>query len=193
MKIFTQMQFIKSAAQIEQAPVTALPWICMAGRSNVGKSSLINKLANRKRLAKVAATPGKTALLNFYDLGGLAMLVDLPGYGFANVSKAEKARWGAMMENFFAKAANLKATCLIIDARHEPSRDDVDMRDYLLARDLPFVVLCNKIDKLNASQKAEAQSRAEFFAAGNPYVLCSAEKGTAISDVQALVVELLGI
>jgi len=188
---FHTLEFVKSAAKIDGAPPEPFSWVCMAGRSNVGKSSLINALANRKKLAKVAATPGKTALLNFYNLGNKAMLVDLPGYGFANVSKQEKARWGEMMEEFFEKAVQLRGAVLIVDARHEPSRDDVVMRDYFIDAELPFCVVVNKYDKLKPREKAAATQRIANFAQEHPFYFCSAEKKTGLDEIKSAIGELL--
>ncbi|MCL2547241.1 MAG: ribosome biogenesis GTP-binding protein YihA/YsxC [Oscillospiraceae bacterium] len=187
---FHTLTFIKSAVKVDGAPPDPVPWICMAGRSNVGKSSLINALANRKKLARVAATPGKTALLNFFDLDNKAMLVDLPGYGFAAVSKQEKARWGVMMEEFFQKAVKLRGAVLIVDARHEPSKDDVQMRDYMLSSNLPFVLAANKADKLKGRDKPLAAQRMEEFAQGHPYYFCSAEKKTGLDELKAAMTAL---
>ncbi len=190
---FRQLEFIKSAVNVSGAPADQLPWLGLAGRSNVGKSSLLNALAGRKKLARVAANPGKTRMLNFYLLPGVAYLVDLPGYGFAAVSKEEKARWGAMMEAFFANAVLLKAALLIVDARHEPSRDDCQMRDYLLATGKPFAVVGNKIDKLKPSQLPAARQVIEGFADEQPCCFFSAEKGTGRDELTAQIGRLLGL
>ncbi|MCR4886175.1 MAG: ribosome biogenesis GTP-binding protein YihA/YsxC [Clostridiales bacterium] len=130
-------------------PTPALPQIAVAGKSNVGKSSLINSLCRRKALAKTSATPGKTRLINLFLLNGSFHLVDLPGYGFAKVDKQEKQRWGAMMEKYFRETAELRLTMHLVDIRHEPTRDDLQMNEFLRAMGLPFLVVATKADKIS--------------------------------------------
>ena len=130
-------------------PRPALPQIAVAGKSNVGKSSLINSLCRRKALAKTSATPGKTRLINLFLLNGSFHLVDLPGYGFAKVDKQEKQRWGAMMEKYFRETAALRLTLHLVDIRHEPTRDDLQMNEFLRAMGLPFLVVATKADKIS--------------------------------------------
>ena len=130
-------------------PTPALPQIAVAGKSNVGKSSLINSLCRRKALAKTSATPGKTRLINLFLLNDSFHLVDLPGYGFAKVDKQEKQRWGAMMEKYFRETAALKLTLHLVDIRHEPTRDDLQMNEFLRAMGLPFLVVATKADKIS--------------------------------------------
>ena len=132
-----------------QTPVPALPQIAIAGKSNVGKSSLINKLCNRKALAKTSATPGKTRLINLFLLNGAFHLVDLPGYGFAKVDKKEKVRWGEMMERYFRESDELKLTLHLVDIRHEPTQDDIQMNAFLREMNLPFIVIATKSDKIS--------------------------------------------
>lgn len=131
--------------------------ITFSGRSNVGKSSLINKLCNRKSLARVSSKPGKTATINFFD-GGSFNLVDLPGYGYAKVSKAEKLRWGELVEGYFAAGRNIALVVQIIDMRHKPSADDMNMINFLYDSGIPFIVVMTKADKLN---KTEYQAQLE--------------------------------
>lgn len=145
---------IKSAAFVTsmstyQPPDPALPQIAIAGKSNVGKSSLINKLCNRKALAKTSATPGKTRLINLFLLNDDFHLVDLPGYGFARVDKQEKLRWGEMMEKYFRETAELKLTLHLVDIRHEPTQDDLQMNAFLRGMNLPFIVIATKADKIS--------------------------------------------
>ncbi len=151
MKILTA-DFVCSAVKPEQHPRQRLPGVAFAGRSNVGKSSLINKLVNRKGLAKISAKPGKTATLNFFIVNTQMYLVDLPGYGYAKVSKAEKAAWGQMIERFLNDYEDLKGLVMIVDLRHPPTPDDRQMYDWAKAAGVPVVVAATKADKLNRSQ-----------------------------------------
>ena len=130
-------------------PEKDLPQIALAGRSNVGKSSLINCLCRRNRLAKVGAAPGKTRMLNFFDINGEFYLVDLPGYGYAEAGKAESARWGTMMEDYFKRCGTLKAVLHVVDIRHDPTKDDKTMNLFLRANDIPFLVVASKSDKIS--------------------------------------------
>ena len=132
-----------------QSPSPALPQIAVAGKSNVGKSSLINSLCRRKALAKTSATPGKTRLINLFLLNGAFHLVDLPGYGFARVDKQEKLKWADMMEGYFRNARELKLTLHLVDIRHEPTRDDLQMNAFLRSANLPFLVVATKADKIS--------------------------------------------
>ena len=132
-----------------QTPSPALPQIAIAGKSNVGKSSLINKLCNRKALAKTSATPGKTRLINLFLLNNSFHLVDLPGYGFAKVDKQEKLRWGEMMERYFRESDQLKLTLHLVDIRHEPTQDDIQMNAFLRGMNLPFLLIATKADKIS--------------------------------------------
>lgn len=145
---------IKSAEFVTSMSVYAdpeprLPQIAVAGKSNVGKSSLINSLCRRKALAKTSATPGKTRLINLFLLNGSFHLVDLPGYGFAKVDKQEKQRWGGMMEKYFRETEALKLTLHLVDIRHEPTKDDLQMNEFLRAMNLPFLVVATKADKIS--------------------------------------------
>ena len=132
-----------------QTPAPELPQIAIAGKSNVGKSSLINCLCNRKALAKTSATPGKTRLINLFLLNDAFHLVDLPGYGFARVDKQEKLRWGEMMENYFRETKALRLTLHLVDIRHEPTQDDLQMNAFLRGMQLPFLVIATKADKIS--------------------------------------------
>ncbi|MBE5783020.1 MAG: YihA family ribosome biogenesis GTP-binding protein [Clostridiales bacterium] len=145
---------IKSAAFVTSmstytSPDPALPQIAIAGKSNVGKSSLINSLCRRKALAKTSATPGKTRLINLFLLNENFHLVDLPGYGFAKVDKQEKFRWGDMMEKYFRDTKELKLTLHLVDIRHEPTQDDLQMNAFLRGMNLPFLVIATKADKIS--------------------------------------------
>lgn len=131
------------------APEPALPQIAVAGKSNVGKSSLINCLCRRKALARTSATPGKTRLINLFLLNNSFHLVDLPGYGFAKVDKQEKLRWGQMMEKYFQETKELRLTLHLVDIRHEPTQDDLQMNAYLRGMGLPYLVVATKADKIS--------------------------------------------
>lgn len=148
---FNEVSFEFAAGDISQLPESDLPEVVFSGKSNVGKSSLINKLVQRKALARVSATPGKTATINFFKLKEFR-LVDFPGYGYAKVSKGEKRRWADLVEGYFAQERNLKLVVQILDIRHNPTQDDVGMLEYLYHYDLPFVIVLTKLDKLKKSQ-----------------------------------------
>ena len=141
-------EFITSMS-VYQPPEAALPQIAVAGKSNVGKSSLINSLCRRKALARTSATPGKTRLINLFLLNDNFHLVDLPGYGFAKVDKKEKMRWGEMMEKYFRETEELKLTLHLVDIRHEPTQDDIQMNSFLRATGQPFLVVATKSDKIS--------------------------------------------
>lgn len=144
--------FVTSAANKTQWPETTLPEIVLAGRSNVGKSSLINTLVNRKKLAYVGNTPGKTKLLNFFNLDEKYMFVDVPGYGYANTSKTQLLKFGEMMEDYFHEREQAKGLILIVDARHKPTEDDINMLEFARHYDLPTVIVATKVDKVKNSQ-----------------------------------------
>ena len=145
-----------SAVKPSQYPKTDFPDLAFAGRSNVGKSSLINKLLNRKSLARVSAKPGKTATINFYNIDDTVNFVDLPGYGFAKVSKEEKKKWGAMIETYLNTRENLSQVILLVDSRHKPTDDDVMMLSFIRGVCPRAVVVATKFDKLKPSQRDEA-------------------------------------
>ena len=148
---FNKVEFIRSAVKREDFIRDGLPQIAFAGRSNVGKSSVINRLVNRKNFARVGASPGKTSQINYFRLDGTAYLVDLPGYGYAKVSKAERDRWGKLMEAYFASGL-ITLGVMIFDARHKPTADDVTMADWFFASGCPVAVVANKLDKLKKSE-----------------------------------------
>ncbi|WP_010099025.1 ribosome biogenesis GTP-binding protein YihA/YsxC [Ornithinibacillus scapharcae] len=151
----TNAEIVISAVSQKQYPNDQLPEIALAGRSNVGKSSFINKLINRKNLARTSSKPGKTQTLNFYRINDAFYFVDVPGYGYAKVSKTEREKWGKMMEEYFQTRQTLKAVLLITDIRHEPTRDDIQMYEFLKHFELPVVVIATKLDKIPKGKRAQ--------------------------------------
>lgn len=150
---FNKAEFVRSSVGTETFLRDSLPQIVFAGRSNVGKSSVINRVLNRKNLAYVGGTPGKTAQINYFKIDGKAYLVDLPGYGYAKVSQAEKARWAKLMETYFQDEQQLITMGVqIVDARHKPTADDCSMYNWFRETGCPIVVVANKLDKLKKSQ-----------------------------------------
>lgn len=177
--------FLRSAASPEGFPARRLPEIAFAGKSNVGKSSVINRLLGRKNFARVGQTPGKTAQVNFFLLDDRCYLVDLPGYGYAKVSQAEKDRWGKLMESYFA-AGRITLGVLIVDARHPPTNNDITMARWFLDAGCPFLVLANKLDKVKKSELAENLTiirRDLELPEGTPLIPFSAEKGDGREDL----------
>lgn len=148
---FNKVEFIRSAVRREDFLWDGLPQMAFAGRSNVGKSSVINRLVNRKNFARVGASPGKTSQINYFLLDERAYLADLPGYGYAKVSKAERDRWGRLMESYFASGL-ITLGIMIVDARHKPTADDVTMANWFFDTGCPVVVAANKLDKLKKSE-----------------------------------------
>ena len=184
---YNRSEFQASYGISSQLPADDRPEFAFSGRSNVGKSSLINKLCNRKNLARVSATPGKTATINFYRVD-TAYFVDLPGYGFAKVSNAERARWDELINGYFEAGRPLKLLVQLLDCRHDPSADDRQMLEYLRYHRIPFVVVLTKADKLKKSEVAACLARFEEICAeyGCRHVfLTSAEKGTGVEEVRA--------
>lgn len=147
MKI-TQAEIVISAVGPDQYPNDALPEIALAGRSNVGKSSFINKMIQRKNLARTSSQPGKTQTLNFYKLNDAFYFVDVPGYGYAKVAKSERERWGKFIEEYITTREKLRAVVLLIDIRHEPTKDDQQMYQWLQYIDVPRIVVATKADKI---------------------------------------------
>lgn len=146
--------FESAAGLSSQLPSSTLPEIVFSGRSNVGKSSLINRLTGRKSLARTSATPGKTATINFYRLDG-ARLVDLPGYGYARVSDSERRRWSELIEGYFNDERDVRLVVQLLDIRHTPSKDDFQMLEYMVEREIPFIAVLTKADKLNKTERAQ--------------------------------------
>ncbi|WP_404404163.1 ribosome biogenesis GTP-binding protein YihA/YsxC [Jeotgalibacillus malaysiensis] len=179
MKI-TQSEIVISAVKPEQYPEGGLPEFALAGRSNVGKSSFINKMINRKALARISSKPGKTQTLNFYLLNEALYFVDVPGYGYAKVSKTERAAWGKMIETYMTDRAPLKAVIMIVDLRHPPTKDDIMMYDFLKHFDIPCLIVATKADKIPKGkwQKHLSVTRKVLeIAEGDELIMFSSETG----------------
>ncbi len=181
-------QFEFSAGLAKQLPATDLPEIVFAGKSNVGKSSLINKLLNRKSLARVSARPGKTATINSYKLNE-CRFIDLPGYGYARVSHSEKQRWAQLVEGYFAQDRNIRLVVQILDIRHKPTSDDIDMINFLIEKDLPFIAVCTKRDKLNKTEFLTQMQMFEdmFKEAEVAFMPFSASKGIGVDELKEVI------
>lgn len=176
----TKAEFIISAASQKQYPNEPIPEIALAGRSNVGKSSFINRMISRKNLARTSQKPGKTQTLNFYKLNDHLHFVDVPGYGYAKVSKKERDRWGHMMEEYFSERENLQAVVLITDIRHKPTKDDQMMYDFLKHFELPVIVIATKADKVSRGKHEQYLKRTREtlqMEKEDPLILFSAETG----------------
>ena len=156
---YNKAEFFASYGKFSQIPPPENAEIAFAGHSNVGKSTLINKLFNRKNLARVSSVPGKTATINFYRLDNI-FFVDLPGYGYAKVSKSEKERWSGLIEGYLNADRDIRLVFMLIDMRHAPTKDDIQMINYLIDTEMPFVIVLTKADKLN---KSEREKRMKAF------------------------------
>ncbi|MCR5121799.1 MAG: ribosome biogenesis GTP-binding protein YihA/YsxC [Ruminococcus sp.] len=188
-------KFVTSFGKISQLPPSDRPEVCFSGRSNVGKSSLINKLLNRKALARVSSVPGKTVTINFYELGGI-YLADLPGYGYAKVAHSEKKGWGDLIGGYLADGdRQLDLVVQLIDMRHAPSADDLQMINYLIDSELPFVIVLTKADKL---KKTVREERMKAFADEIPcfeditVIPFSAETGEGTEELREVIEEATG-
>ena len=151
--IIKDSSYAISAVREDQYPTDNLPEVALSGRSNVGKSSLINTLLNRKNLARTSAQPGKTQTLNFYLVNHAFYLVDVPGYGYAKVSQKKREQFGIMIQDYLETRANLQGLIILVDGRHEPTKNDVAMYNYALYLNIPILVVCTKIDKVKKSQQ----------------------------------------
>ena len=183
------VEFLRSAVKESDFPRDGLPQVVFAGKSTVGKSSVINKLLGRKNFARVSAQPGKTIHINYFVIDKQMYLVDLPGYGYARVSKAEQQRWGELMETYFAEGL-LTLGIQIVDIRHKPTRDDVTMADWFRASGQPWVVIANKLDKIKKSQlegNLAVIRQTLLLPEDVPVIPFSAEKGDGRDQVLALI------
>ncbi len=189
---YNNIQFAASYGLFSQIPQQERIEIAFAGHSNVGKSSLINKIFNRKSLARVSAVPGKTATINFYGLENL-YFVDLPGYGYAKVSKSEKERWAGLIEGYLNSDRDISLVFMLIDMRHAPTADDIKMIDYLIETEMPFVTVLTKSDKL---KKTEREKRMAAFADEIPefeqlhVIPFSAKTGEGVDEIRQIIEDI---
>ena len=190
---FQKVEFLISAAASKDFPKNRLPEIAFAGKSNVGKSSVINRLLQRKNFARVGDKPGKTIHVNYFTIDNTCYLVDLPGYGYAQVSQAEKDRWGRLMEEYFA-ANRITLGVLIVDYRHPPTKNDITMARWFLDSGCPFVVVANKMDKLKKSELEPnlATIREDLELPDNcPIIPFSAEKGNGRDELVRMILHVV--
>lgn len=189
---YNNAQFFTSYGSFKQIPPSERTEIAFSGRSNVGKSSLINKIFNRKSLARVSAVPGKTATINFYSLENL-YFVDLPGYGYAKVSKSEKERWGSLIEGYLNDDRDLALVFQLIDFRHPPTADDIMMVNFLIDSGIPFVVILTKADKLSKKQHEERRASllTELPCAEDITIIeFSAQTGEGRDEIRSIIEEI---
>lgn len=189
---FNKAEFFTSYGSFKQIPPSERTEIAFSGRSNVGKSSLINKIFNRKSLARVSAVPGKTATINFYSLENV-YFVDLPGYGYAKVAKSEKERWAGLIEGYLADDRELALVFQLVDFRHPPTADDLLMINFLIDSEIPFIVVLTKADKLSKNQRAERRAAlmSELPCAEDITIIeFSAQTGEGTDEIRAIIEEL---
>lgn len=186
---YNKAEFEKSYGISSQLPPSDITEIAFAGRSNVGKSSLLNKLFNRKSLARVSSVPGKTITINFYDVDGYKF-VDLPGYGYAKLSKSERDRFGELMEGYFQSGRNINLVVQLVDMRHKPSQDDFGMIDFMKQMNIPFIVVCTKADKLKVKEfkKREQEIKEELSMVDSDLIIpFSSQNGLGLDKIKMLI------
>ncbi|CAN5269791.1 ribosome biogenesis GTP-binding protein YihA/YsxC [soil metagenome] len=192
---FQQATFITGAPSLADCPPSSIPEFCFAGRSNVGKSSLINKVTNKRRLARTSNTPGKTQQMNYYKIDETFYLVDLPGFGFAKVPKKERDRWGKDIQNYLLNRDTLQLILHLVDARHNPTKLDEDFFYWMASNQMPFSVLLTKADKLSGNKLQSSKKKvANVLSEMNievPVIPCSAISGKGIEELQSLILEFI--
>ena len=191
---YNKAEFERAFGISGQLPPSEVPEIAFAGRSNVGKSSLLNKLFNRKSLARVSSVPGKTITINFYDVDGYKF-VDLPGYGYAKLSKSERDRFSELMEGYFQSGRNIKLVVQLVDMRHKPSQDDYGMIDFMQQMDIPFIIVCTKVDKLKVKEfkRREKEIKEELSMVDENLIIpFSSQSGLGLDTVKMLIEKSLG-
>lgn len=190
-----QAEFVLSAAHMSALPSDGLPEIALAGRSNVGKSSLINRLTGRKKLARTSSVPGRTQTLNYYRIDGELYLVDCPGYGYAKVSQQTRRKWGALMERYFRERSTLALVLLIVDVRHPPTADDCTMYEWLAHYRIPRLVVATKADKIGKTRWPSHLATVRKTLGLEPddrVVLFSAETGTGADELWEMIDQAAG-
>lgn len=192
--VIKNAEFITSAARKEQFIKPDKPMIAVCGKSNVGKSSFINMLANRKKLAKTSSEPGRTRLVNYFDFGEF-ILADLPGYGFARVSKTEKEKWAKTLDAFFKEKENISHVFILVDSRHDPTADDAQMLEYLHYHILPFTVVLTKADKLSKMKLKEHKKAiaADLYLGEGNLLATSSETGYGKDEVLSKIAQVISV
>lgn len=192
---FQTARFITSAPSLNDCPEESLPEFCFAGRSNVGKSSLINKLTNKRKLAKTSNTPGKTQQMNYYEIDSTSFLVDLPGFGFAKVPKKERERWGRDIHEYLSKRGTIKLILHLVDSRHDPTPLDEDFFYWMASNEKPFAVILTKGDKLSTNKLASSKQRVinilKEMNIDVPVIATSVENDIGIEDLKKLIREFV--
>ena len=186
---YNKAEFEKAFGISSQLPQSTSPEIAFSGRSNVGKSSLLNKLFNRKSLARVSSVPGKTITINFYNVDD-CKFVDLPGYGYAKLSKTERDRFGELMDGYFQSGRNIKLVVQLVDMRHKPSQDDFGMIDFMQQMNIPFIIACTKADKLKVKefQKREREIKQELNMVDEGLIVpFSSQTGLGLDNIKMLI------
>lgn len=184
---FQKAEFLDSCFDVKTIKLPTMPEIVFVGRSNVGKSSMINALLGRKALARTSSTPGKTVSINFYGIDGKVLLTDLPGYGYAQRSKEQRQGWGSLIESYLSlKTRDIRLICMLTDARHEPTKDDLMMYDYLMSTEFLFCVAATKCDKLNKTETENRRiSLAERF--GTEPIMFSAQTKSGVEQLRQII------
>lgn len=192
---FQNATFVTGAPSLKDCPDPTLPEFCFAGRSNVGKSSLINKVTNKRKLARTSNTPGKTQQMNYYNINDEFYIVDLPGFGYAKVPEKERKRWGRDIQQYLSERETLQLIIHLVDARHNPTKLDEEFFYWMATNQKPFAVVLTKADKLSKNKVAKAEKKVrEVLDEMNievPMIPCSAETGKGISELQGLIKDFI--
>lgn len=192
---FQKARFVTGAPSLKECPEESFPEFCFAGRSNVGKSSLINRITNKKRLARTSNTPGKTQQMNYYVIDDRFFLVDLPGFGFAKAPARERKRWGRDIQHYLLNRDTLELIIHLVDSRHNPTKLDEDFFFWMATNQKPFAVVLTKSDKLSSNKLAASKKQVskvlEEMNIEVPIIPCSSETGAGIGDLQSLIIDFM--